>query len=613
MKSNSLFIKIVFAAASIFFLNDVIAQTQSGIYAGGHFRRERTHTVNDLKASGFTYVILFNIQVEPNGDLTTDGQQICSNGVYTFGSTNPNYISDVTALKTGNTSINRIESCIGGWGNTSYANIRSLVNSQGTGTGSILYKNFRALKNTIPAMDAINNDDEATYDVNTATAFHVMLADIGFKTTLAPYMNKPYWQSVATNVNNQRSGAVDRIYLQVYEGGAGNNPCDWNINNIQLQTGDLNYENPTTIVNKMTSAKNNCNSKGGFLWVYNDNNINLPDLAGKINNIFGGGAVSNRVVTVHKDCNYTGSVVGLPTGDYTLSQLISRGVLNDDISSIQVASGYKAILYENDNFSGATLTVTSNNSCLVGAGWNDRVSSMRVQTATGSFSQTVQAESYSSMLGVQTETTTDAGGGMNVGWIDTGDWMAYNSISIPTTGSYLVEYRVASPNATGRVSMDLNAGSIQLGSVAIPNTGGWQNWTTVPQTVTINAGTYNFGIYAQTGGWNINWWRITKSGSGRNEIIAESAAYEKSQTLHVIGYPNPFFSNTKIEVSLPEAGQTELTVLNGIGNKITDLHKGYLSAGRHAFDFNADNIPSGIYFYSMIHQGKRITGKLIKK
>lgn len=129
---------------------------------------------------------------------------------------------------------------------------------------------------------------------------------------------------------------------------------------------------------------------------------------------------------------------------------------------------------------------------------------------TSTFTKQVEAESYSSMSGVQTETTTDTGGGSNVGYIDTGDWMAYNSITIPTTGTYKIEYRVASQNGGGRLSLDLNAGSTVLGYLDIPSTGGWQNWTTVSHTVTINAGTYNFGIYAQTGGWNLNWFKITK-------------------------------------------------------------------------------------------------------
>lgn len=375
MKMNSKLLCVI-----LLLINEYVS-AQSGIYVGGHFRRERNHTITDLKASGFTYVILFDVTVQANGDLTTDGQTICSNGTYVFGSTNPNYVADVTSLKTGVTSINRVETCIGGWGSHSYANIRNLVASQGTGTGSILYRNFRALKTAIPSIDAINNDDEEAYDVNSATAFHVMLADIGYKTTLAPYMNKAYWQSLATNVNNQRSGAVDRVYLQWYEGGAGNNPCDWNINGIQLHTGDLNYENGTTVANKMTSAKNNCNSKGGFYWVYNDNNINLKELANRVNTIFGIRTKNQQeVANFYNDCNYLGFANGLEAGDYNLDRLQSLGIDNDVLSSLTVAEGFEVTLFDDINFSGASKTYRGNVSCLVADGLNDKVTSLRIRT-----------------------------------------------------------------------------------------------------------------------------------------------------------------------------------------------------------------------------------------
>jgi beta-glucanase (GH16 family) len=126
------------------------------------------------------------------------------------------------------------------------------------------------------------------------------------------------------------------------------------------------------------------------------------------------------------------------------------------------------------------------------------------------FTKTIEAEAYDVMSGIQTETCTDTGGGLNVGYIDTGDWLSYHNITIPTSGTYKVEYRVASPNTGGRLSFDANAGTVLFGYMDIPNTGGWQNWTTVSHNVVITAGTYNLGIYAQTGGWNLNWFRITK-------------------------------------------------------------------------------------------------------
>lgn len=155
-----------------------------------------------------------------------------------------------------------------------------------------------------------------------------------------------------------------------------------------------------------------------------------------------------------------------------------------------------------------------------------------------SFSTTIQAEEYSSMSGVQTETTKDVGGGLNVGWIDAADWMVYNQITIPTTGSYQVEYRVASPSGA-ELSLDLNNGATVLGTVKIPSTGGWQNWTTVSHTVSLNAGTYNFGISAPAGAWNINWFRITRTESSFAEETTASTAEAAAPEAGFGFYPNP--------------------------------------------------------------------------
>lgn len=124
------------------------------------------------------------------------------------------------------------------------------------------------------------------------------------------------------------------------------------------------------------------------------------------------------------------------------------------------------------------------------------------------FEVRIEAENYSNMAGVQLEGTQDTGGGVNVGWIDRGDWMAYAGVvDLPTAGRYEIQYRVASPSGAS-LSADLDAGAIQLGVVSIPATGGWQTWTTVSHVVNLPAGTINLGVFAQQSGWNINWINI---------------------------------------------------------------------------------------------------------
>ncbi|WP_206438428.1 carbohydrate-binding protein [Paenibacillus whitsoniae] len=128
----------------------------------------------------------------------------------------------------------------------------------------------------------------------------------------------------------------------------------------------------------------------------------------------------------------------------------------------------------------------------------------------GCFTRTFQAESYNAMSGVMTETTPDTGGGQNVGGIDNQDWIAFTGVNIPTSGRYLVEYRIATPNDGGKLSLDLNGGATVLGEINIPNTGSFSTYRTVSHEVNISAGTYQFGLYAVTGGFDINWWKITK-------------------------------------------------------------------------------------------------------
>lgn len=307
-------------------------------------------------------------------------------------------------------------------------------------------------------------------------------------------------------------------------------------------------------------------------------------------------------VTVYQDCNYGGFGAALPVGSYTLSQLQARGIANDYISSLRVQSGYQIRLYANDNFTGTSVLKTADDACLVDDNFNDQATSVVVSQVTSGFSTTIQAESYSAMNGVQLETTTDAGGGQNVGWIDANDWMAYNNINIPTTGAYQIEYRVASPNG-GTLSADLNAGATVLGQVGIPATGGWQNWTTVSHTVNINAGTYNFGIFASTGGWNINWFRITRVSAGRLDTRAmESETIQPEQKSKFDVYPNP--ARNEISIVADEDVEVKIIGMNG---------KEFIREKSRDGKINISGLPTGIYYISTVENGKVVNKRLAVK
>ena len=317
------------------------------------------------------------------------------------------------------------------------------------------------------------------------------------------------------------------------------------------------------------------------------------------------GAQGTTAATFYKDCNYGGTAVGLPPGSYTLTQLQGYGILNDDISSLKVSAGYQVVLYWDDNFGGSTLTVGSDNSCLVAAGWNDKASSLKIVAAAAS-GTLIQAENYSTMSGVQTETTTDTDGGLSVGYIETGDWMAYTSISFPVSGSYLVEYRVASESGGGQLSLDLNGGSTILGYLNIPSTGGWQSWTTISQTVTVSAGTYNLGIYAQAGGWNLNWIRVTPVGTSAaaaDKSTIQSSAIVGNQTGFVL-YPNPVASQLRIRTGANLSGGI-ITIYDVQGRPVMTV-KGSTGA------INVSSLSPGIYTLEFSSKDKKIIRQFIK-
>jgi hypothetical protein len=457
---------------------------------------------------------------------------------------------------------------------------------------------------------------------------------------------------------------------------------------------------------------------------------------------------STNVVTVYKDCNYTGFSGGLEIGDYSLARLKSLGVLDDDISSVRITQGFKVILYQDDNLTGGSSVLTSDLSCFDGT-WNDKVTSIRVlangdanlgnvsyhlqnrnsglymdvwglNTADGAniaqgnyngganqqfrfvhlgdgsyqvqpahsgkaidvagisrdngasvvqwtylgtpnqqfiavptgdgfyklvarhsgkvvevinastenganvqqwdnnnqtcgqwklvpvsgaqASTLIQAENYSNMSGIQTEATTDVDGGLNVGYADTGDWMAYAGINFPTSGSYLIEYRVASAVSDARISADLNAGTTQLGTLNVPNTGGWQNWQTISHTVNVNAGTYSFGVFIQNTGVNINWIRITKVGAAAIAATAEAENGTKASSTNV--YPNPVETTLFFSTDMTGAN---VHVLSPTGSPML---------GQRVLDTNSvdvSGLKSGIYYIVLDNGVTKTTKRFVKK
>ncbi|MDH7604749.1 MAG: T9SS type A sorting domain-containing protein, partial [Melioribacter sp.] len=64
-------------------------------------------------------------------------------------------------------------------------------------------------------------------------------------------------------------------------------------------------------------------------------------------------------------------------------------------------------------------------------------------------------------------------------------------------------------------------------------------------------------------------------------------------------YPNPFNPNTTISFTLPKSGYVNLIVYNSLGQEIAKLIDGYKDAGTYFINWNAENLPSGVYIYKL--------------
>jgi hypothetical protein len=64
-------------------------------------------------------------------------------------------------------------------------------------------------------------------------------------------------------------------------------------------------------------------------------------------------------------------------------------------------------------------------------------------------------------------------------------------------------------------------------------------------------------------------------------------------------YPNPFNPSTTIEFSIPHTDFVTLKIYNLLGEEVASLVSERLTAGKYKYDWNAEELPSGVYFYKL--------------
>jgi hypothetical protein len=118
--------------------------------------------------------------------------------------------------------------------------------------------------------------------------------------------------------------------------------------------------------------------------------------------------------------------------------------------------------------------------------------------------------------------------------------------------------------------------------------GGLNNTDVISSTISGNniyVGTYGAGVWKRP---------LSELTAVTKEINDLPKDFSLSQN-----YPNPFNPGTVISYSLPSSSNIKLIVYNTLGQTIKTLESGYKTAGNYSFNFNASDLPSGIYFYKL--------------
>ncbi len=170
---------------------------------------------------------------------------------------------------------------------------------------------------------------------------------------------------------------------------------------------------------------------------------------------------------------------------------------------------------------------------------------------------------------VDIQLVSDTGGGYNVGYIATGEWLEY-TVNVTQTGYYDFDVRVAAPqNSSFRIEM---GGANVTGSRGFRSTGGGQNWTTVKiPRIYLGAGQKIMRFYAESSNFNLNYISIITGNQapyqGTVRAIpgtlqaedydtgGQNAAYYDTTPGNICYYKNYRFDDVDVE-NAPSSGST---------------------------------------------------------
>jgi endoglucanase len=402
------------------------------------------------------------------------------------------------------------------------------------------------------------------------------------------------WQTVTATVNLSAGPQTLRIYTADAKG------TGWNFNYMEftpvatapVTNTHIEAEQYTGMYGIQTE---NTNDAGGGLnvgWQDNndwmDYNVNMPasgtyTINFRVASMFTGAQFQMR----KQDGSVLANITVPNTGNFQSWQTVS--------ASVTLPAGQQTF---------RIITTAAN------GGWNLNWMDITNGVASGK----IEAENYSGMYGIQTENTSDAGGGQNVGWQDNNDWMDYN-VTTAAAGSYHVNFRVASMFTGATFQVRKQDGTV-LATLTVPNTGNFQNWQNISASISLPAGSQTLRIVTTqaNGGWNLNWFEINPGVEEQNlraRVTEETTVEIKKENIEV--FPNPAKDRILVRVNNELHGNMIIQLYSISGSLQKQVNVIKPAEGQLQIPLNIDALPAGSYILKASMGKWNQTSKIIKQ
>ena len=176
----------------------------------------------------------------------------------------------------------------------------------------------------------------------------------------------------------------------------------------------------------------------------------------------------------------------------------------------------------------------------------------------------IQAEDFIFQSGVELESTSDTGGGENIGFLDVSDYLDYD-VNITVAGSYKIDYRTAAQFGTGGIQLQLIDAvgvATTISSPTFSSTGDWQSWDTTSKTTSLPKGRYTMRVLITQSPFNMNWidFDLITSVDGLDSGLEQVSLF-----------PNPSSDNINLTATLAKTQNVKIMILNMSGKLLMQM------------------------------------------